>query len=88
MSIATVSNWGFNFIVALTFLPMIQKLGISETFWVFATLSIAGVIFCYLYVPETKGYSLEEIEEHWLQGKHPIELKGKVCLENQITKTI
>jgi sugar porter (SP) family MFS transporter len=78
MSLATVSNWGFNFIVAFTFLPMIQKLGIAETFWFFAFMSVAGIIFCYLYVPETKGYSLEEIENHWVEGKHPKELDGKV----------
>jgi len=88
MSIATVSNWGFNFIVALTFLPMMQKLGTAETFWFFAVMSVAGVIFCYLYVPETKGYSLEEIEEHWLQGKHPRELDGKFCIDKQITEEI
>jgi sugar porter (SP) family MFS transporter len=86
MSIATVSNWGFNFLVALMFLPMVQKLGTASTFWFFALMSVAGVIFCYLYVPETKGYSLEEIEEHWLQGKHPRELGGKISLDEPLVE--
>ena len=65
MSIATVTNWGFNLVVALTFLPMIDKLGQSGTFLFFALISILGLIFCYKYVPETKGVSLEDIEQNW-----------------------
>ncbi len=63
MSIATLSNWGFNLIVALTFLPMIDLLGQTTTFMAFAVVSILAVIFCYFFVPETKGVSLEEIEK-------------------------
>ena len=71
MSIATFSNWGFNFIVAGTFLTIVQKLGASTAFWIYAVLSILGWIFCYFYVPETKGHKLEDIEEHWMRGKSP-----------------
>lgn len=67
MSIATVSNWAFNMIVALSFLPLIDLLGKSFTFFVFVTMSVLGIIFCYKFVPETKGKSLEEIENGWLR---------------------
>lgn len=75
MSIATVSNWTFNFIVALTFLILVDHLGKPCTFWLYAVIGIAGIIFCLMYVPETKGHTLEEIENHWLEGKHPTELR-------------
>ena len=75
MSLMTVFNWGFNFIVVLTFLPLIKTLGISETFWMFAVISIAALFFNHFYIPETKGHSLETIEEHWINGKHPLELE-------------
>lgn len=74
MSLSTMANWLFNFVVALTFLMMIDFLGKSGTFWLYAGICLLGWFFCYYYVPETKGRSLEEIEQHWLDEKHPREL--------------
>ncbi|MGD2279022.1 MAG: sugar porter family MFS transporter [Candidatus Omnitrophota bacterium] len=74
MSIATFSNWAFNFIVAVSFLTIVQALGASTAFWIYAVLGIAGWFFCYFCVPETKGHTLEEIEDHWVQGRSPREL--------------
>jgi len=69
MSLATVANWGFNMLVAATFLTLTESLGKAGTFWLFAVLSVAGIAFCYLFVPETKGYTLEEIEQYLHSGK-------------------
>jgi SP family galactose:H+ symporter-like MFS transporter len=74
MSIVTEANWGSNFIIALTFLTLIQLLGRSGTFWLYAGVGIVALIFTFVYVPETKERTLEEIEEHWRGGKHPREL--------------
>ena len=74
MSLATVVNWGANLIVALTFLTLIQFLGRSGTFWLYAVVGVVTWIFSFFFVPETKGRSLEEIEAHWRAGKHPKEL--------------
>lgn len=71
MSIATVSNWLFNMLVAVSFLPMIDAFGESYTFLTFVALSVLGWIFCYKYVPETKGKSLEDIENNWLRKEKP-----------------
>ncbi|MFA5085839.1 MAG: sugar porter family MFS transporter, partial [Candidatus Omnitrophota bacterium] len=69
MSLATVANWGFNAIVASTFLTLTEKLGKAGTFWFYAVICAIGIAFCYFYVPETKGHSLEEIEEHLRKNK-------------------
>lgn len=74
MSIATLSNWAFNFVVALTFLPLLDALGPPTTFWLYAVLGVCGWFFCRFYMPETKGRTLEEIETHWQEGKHPCKL--------------
>ncbi|MBU0895945.1 MAG: sugar porter family MFS transporter [Candidatus Omnitrophica bacterium] len=69
MSIATLANWGFNLVVASTFLTFIDKLGKAGTFWLYAVICVTGLIFCYLYVPETKGRSLEDIENFLKKDK-------------------
>ncbi len=65
MGVATVSNWGTNWIVTVTFLTLLQWLGNAWTFWVYALVGVAAWIFVYKLVPETKGKTLEEIEADW-----------------------
>jgi SP family galactose:H+ symporter-like MFS transporter len=75
MSIATIANWGFNLLIAVTFLTLVGSLGRPGTFWLYAIIGIAAWVFIFKLVPETKGKSLEEIEEHWRQGRHPREME-------------
>lgn len=74
MSLATVVNWGVNLAVAVTFLTLVGAVGRPGTFWIYAGIGIAAWLFFYFLVPETRGKSLEEIEDHWHAGKHPREL--------------
>lgn len=69
-SSAIAASWAFNMIVALTFLSLIHGLGTSKTFLVYFMLSVLGWIFVYFIVPETKGVSLEKIEEN-LRNRTP-----------------
>ncbi len=62
MSVASVSNWGSNFLVTLIFPGMVAALGSAAAFLIFAVLSVLAFAFTYWKVPETKGRSLEEIE--------------------------
>ncbi|MBE6448521.1 MAG: sugar porter family MFS transporter [Alphaproteobacteria bacterium] len=68
MSAATVSNFGFNFIVVLSFLPLLDLIGKAATFWLFGGITILSMFFVYFFVPETKGISLEKIEQNWKNG--------------------
>ena len=63
MGVATMTNWSFNLVVALTFLVLVENLGPSNTFWLYAVVSIASFAFSYYLVPETKGRTLEEIAD-------------------------
>lgn len=63
--VAATFNWGANLLVTLTFLTLVEKLGPSTTFWVYGICAVAAGIFSYYFVPETKGRSLEQIEEFW-----------------------
>jgi sugar porter (SP) family MFS transporter len=63
--LAATFNWGANLLVTLTFLTLVEKLGPSLTFWFYGVCAVAAGLFSYAYVPETKGRTLEEIEEFW-----------------------
>jgi sugar porter (SP) family MFS transporter len=62
MSVASIANWGSNWLVALTFPVLLATLGGAGSFWLFAVLGVVAWIFVYFRVPETKNRSLEEIE--------------------------
>lgn len=62
MSVASLANWGSNFLVALTFPVLLATFGGAGSFWLFAVLGIVAWFFVYFWVPETKGKTLEEIE--------------------------
>jgi sugar porter (SP) family MFS transporter len=67
MSLAILTVWGANWLVASTFLSVIHGVGPAITFWIFAAFCVLAFGFCFVFVPETKGKSLEDIERHWIR---------------------
>lgn len=63
MSIATLSLWIASSLLVLTFPFLNKAFGASGTFWIYGVICIAGFIYIYRRLPETKGKSLEEIEK-------------------------
>ncbi|MCJ1475365.1 hypothetical protein MMC13_004027 [Lambiella insularis] len=61
--LATSTNWGTNFIVGLSFLPMMQTLTPVWTFLVYASVCVLGWFCIWNIYPETKGLGLEEVGE-------------------------
>lgn len=61
ISIATAVNWAVAFVVSQTFLTLLDDVGPSFTFWMFAGFCVVGFAWIWRVVPETKGKTLEEI---------------------------
>lgn len=74
MSIGSLAHWGFNAIIAYTFLKLVNAVGVDVTFWFYALICVAGAVWGYYYIPETKGKSLEDIETFWRKGGKPRDL--------------
>ncbi len=62
MGVAVFGNWGANFLVSQTFPPLVSGLGPGPVFLGYAALGILSGVFVKVFVAETKGRSLEEIE--------------------------
>ncbi len=65
MSIALVFNHAASTTIAAIFLPTVGKYGYSSMFFAFAAFTIIYFITAAFFLPETKGKTLEEIEEHF-----------------------
>jgi sugar porter (SP) family MFS transporter len=65
MSIATVSLWLACILVTATFLSLVEVIGSTGAFWLYAAMSVLNFLFIWRLMPETKGRSLEEIERSW-----------------------
>jgi sugar porter (SP) family MFS transporter len=72
MSVATMANWGANFVVAISFLTLLSVLGNAGTFLLFAGLSVLGLVYFHLQVPETKNRSLQDIERDLDRREAPV----------------
>jgi MFS transporter, SP family, galactose:H+ symporter len=83
MSAASISNWGFNFVVVFAFPLMLAGIGLAATFTIFAVICFAGILFTLARVPETTGHSLEAIEAHLKSGRPFVTLRR----EPRITAT-
>ena len=72
VAIAVAAQWIFNFIVSSTFVPMFNmhlsggdNFGHWFTYALYGVMSIVAAVFVWRLVPETKGKTLEEMNNLW-----------------------
>lgn len=71
MSIAVAAQWIANWIVSTTFPMMNDNRWLTEQFnhgfsyWIYGIMGILAALFMWKLVPETKGKTLEEMENLW-----------------------
>lgn len=72
-SSACLFNWLMAFVVTKFYSDLKNEFGPHTTFWIFSVICLIGAGFIYMFVPETKGKSLDEIQIE-LGGNIPSEL--------------
>ena len=63
MSVALLINQTVSTAIAATFLPTVGRFGYSTVFFAFAGFTVLYFVTATFFLPETKGRTLEEIEE-------------------------
>ncbi|XP_051735317.1 solute carrier family 2, facilitated glucose transporter member 12 isoform X2 [Ctenopharyngodon idella] len=69
VSVISAFNWATNLLISMTFLTMTERIGLSTVIFSYAAMSFVLVVFVIVFVPETKGRSLEQISKD-LAMKH------------------
>jgi len=64
-SVATSALWSSTLVVTFTFLILVNHLGLATTFAIYGGLSFICLFYIWKAVPETKGKTLEQIQESW-----------------------
>jgi len=65
MAVATVCLWCACFLVSQTFPKLLEWAGSTYTFYGYAAMCVIMFVFVAFVLPETKGKTLEEIEQWW-----------------------
>jgi SP family xylose:H+ symportor-like MFS transporter len=75
MSLAVAAQWISNFLVTQTFKVLDGNTALNTMFnhglayFLYGGASVFAAFFVMRYVPETKGHSLEAIQQLWLSGR-------------------
>jgi MFS transporter, SP family, galactose:H+ symporter len=80
MTITTMVNWTFAGLVMGNALSFMSSYGNASIFYVFAGFCVLAILFVYLFVPETKGITLEEMEFNLKGGVRLRELGNRAAL--------
>jgi SP family xylose:H+ symportor-like MFS transporter len=74
LGIAVAAQWFANWLVSTSFKVLDGNSTLNALFnhgfayWIYGAMSVLAALFVIRYVPETKGRSLESIQELWLKG--------------------
>ena len=82
MSIAVVTNFFWNTVMTFLFPVELDYIGSASTFFLYALILLTALYFINKKIPETKGLSLEEIEEFFLRSS-----QVKVLTSNPIQQS-
>ena len=68
-SIASMVNWSFAVIITACFQPYSDLVTPKFAWWSFSIVMFVSIFFVVIFLPEAKGHSLEQIEDHFENGK-------------------
>lgn len=63
MSLATATTWFFNFVLSITWPSLKTSFTNTGAFSFYATWNLVGWVLVLLFLPETKGKTLEELDQ-------------------------
>jgi MFS family permease len=87
VSLSTASNWIWNCILAYAVPPLLWSIN-WKMYMIFATFNALALIHVFLAAPETKGKTLEEMDEVFDSGKWPWQAVSQVSRMDTLAQGI
>ena len=63
LAVSGATNWAANFAVTVTFLPLLNAVGLAGAYGLYTVAAVLSLPFVWAAVRETKGRTLEEMSE-------------------------
>ncbi|XP_008578633.1 PREDICTED: solute carrier family 2, facilitated glucose transporter member 12 [Galeopterus variegatus] len=76
MAVTSSMNWGINLLISLTFLTVTDLIGLPWVCFIYTIMSLASLFFVVVFIPETKGCSLEQISMELAKANY---VKNNIC---------
>ncbi|XP_011846859.1 PREDICTED: solute carrier family 2, facilitated glucose transporter member 12 [Mandrillus leucophaeus] len=76
MALTSSMNWGINLLISLTFLTVTDLIGLPWVCFIYTIMSLASLLFVVMFIPETKGCSLEQISMELAKVNY---VKNNIC---------
>nr|XP_011712493.1 solute carrier family 2, facilitated glucose transporter member 12 isoform X1 [Macaca nemestrina] len=76
MALTSSMNWGINLLISLTFLTITDLIGLPWVCFIYTIMSLASLLFVVMFIPETKGCSLEQISMELAKVNY---VKNNIC---------
>ncbi|XP_026887854.2 solute carrier family 2, facilitated glucose transporter member 12 isoform X2 [Electrophorus electricus] len=70
VSVVSALNWAMNLLISMTFLTLTERLGLPSVIFSYAGMSFLLLVFVIMFVPETRGRSLEQISKELAMTNH------------------
>ncbi|AIF52705.1 sugar porter family MFS transporter [Pelosinus sp. UFO1] len=80
MGVSVFCLWVINFLIGLSFPVLLEKFGLSSTFFIFVAMGVFAITFVKIYVPETKDRTLEEVEHDFHHYDKKIETAQDISI--------
>ncbi|VDO15613.1 unnamed protein product [Brugia timori] len=84
VSIAAFCNWLFDIIASTSFTLLIRNIGSDSAFFICAALTMVAFVFFFIFLSETKGTSLEDLEKTAKLNKKPATLVSFTVCSNSL----
>lgn len=76
IALTSIMNWGINLLISLTFLTVTDHIGLPWVCFFYTIMSLASLAFVVVFIPQTKGCSLEQISTELAKANY---VKNNIC---------